>query len=67
MFAVRIPFDIFKAYGTSEGYSVTAADVMGTFEQEVLGMFHEFYVTLNPSPHLGKYSKLSNQYCTNNQ
>jgi hypothetical protein len=37
---------------------VTATDVTGTFELEVLGMFPEFYVMLNIFPHLGKCSEL---------
>lgn len=60
MFARRITSDIFKASGTSWEYSVTATDVTGTFELEVLGMFLEFYVMLNTFPHLGKYSELDN-------
>lgn len=60
MFAIRITSDIFKASGTSWEYSVTATDVTGTSELEVLGTVPAFYVTLNTFPHLGKYSELDN-------
>lgn len=38
---------------------MTAADIKGTFELSVLGMFHELYVMRKLFPYLGKYSKLS--------